>query len=796
MTALLTHLRAEGRRRWPAWLAVVALIGVVGGLVFGALAGARRTDTAFARMVERTETADVMVNPNAGTDSALTIDDVRRIPGVRRAGQLDGGGAVLIGPDGQPDQRPLVLGPQDDSVLIDFNRPHVVEGHLYDPRDPSEVMVSDDLAAQLALHPGDTVDIGTVSMADLEAQGEPSADQPPRVTIHHLTVAGITIAPEAVVDDELFSFGTVLLSHAFVEQNDIAWFYWGIDVDLAGGASTLAAFRHDVSALVPDEAVEFQSLASTSETVARGTRPHVVALLAFAAVVGLTGLVVCGQALSRQLRLLEQESGVLHALGLPRRSIQRAGLARLGALVAAGLALAAGVAVALSAVFPVGPARRAEVDPGVRVDAVVLIPCLLVTAVLLFGWGAVSMRRFGARRPDAVRAPGRLAVLARSTSSVSAGLGIRATMTPTGGRSGTTAVAGAACAVGAVAAAMVFAASLSDFVSSPAEYGWGWDAMVSLPNDHGVADAMVEAIRSDPSFRASSVLTVDEVELAGDRIPAVGMTTGSDGPGITIADGRRPADGNEVALGKRTMRQLGVGIGDTVTAGDNSTSFRVVGQAVFPGLGTYEGADRTELGKGALFDAESLAGVGEGFGSAWAIVDGVDRSSLDAGLAAVNQQFSDQIEDQVDVVVRPQRPSDVLSLEQVRSTPVAIASVLGLLAAVAFGFVLLSGVRGRRRELALLKTFGFSRRQVAGTVVWQAAVTVGLAMVVGVPVGLVAGRIAWSTLTAAMGFAASPVVPVALAAVPIGALVVATALAVAPGRLAARTRPAVALRAE
>ncbi len=795
MTALLTHLRAEGRRRWTTWLAVVVLVGVVGGLVLGALAGAHRTETAFARMVDRTEAADVMVNPDRGTESALTLEDVRAIPGVRRAGELTGGAAMVVGSDGQPDNRPLVLGPQDDSVLVDYDRPRVVEGHLYDPHDPNQVMVSDDLARRYDLHPGDPIDIGTVSVADMMGAGQQQGPLPP-MTTHHFTVAGVTVDPTSVVDDELFSYGTVELSNAFVEQTDIMWFYFGIDVDLAGGTAALPAFQRAVAALVPDEAIEYQSLASTADTVRRGSQPHEVALLAFAAVIGLAGLVVCGQTLSRQLQSLEDDSDVLHTLGVRRSGIRRAALARVALLVVGGLVIAAALAVAISPAFPVGPARRAEVDPGVRIDLGVLGPGLAAMALLLIGWTAVSLRRFGSTPIDETPSPGRLRALARSTNSVGASLGIRATVAPTSGRSGPTALAGAACAIGAVVAAMVFGASLGHFVSSPAEYGWDWNAMVALPQDRAVASDMVDAIRAQPSFQRSSVLTIDEVELDGARVPAVGMTPGTDGPGVTIAAGRRPATGGEIALGKRTMRALGVEIGDTVAAGTSAQRLTVVGQAVFPGLGTYEGADRTELGKGALLDATTLSSVGEGFGFAWVAIDARDRASLDAGMAVIRKEFGDQVQEPIDIVVDPQRPSDVLSLEQVRTTPVAIAAVLGLLAAVAFGFVLVTGVRARRRELALLKTFGFRRRDVAGTVVWQSALTAAIAMAFGVPVGVVVGRGAWSALSTAIGFGAPPVLPIALALVPLAVLGFATAVAVVPGRLAARTRPAVALRAE
>ncbi|MDP8937079.1 MAG: hypothetical protein M3O23_05030 [Actinomycetota bacterium] len=45
----LLRLRAEARARWRAWLGLAVLAGLVGGATIAALAGARRTETAYPR---------------------------------------------------------------------------------------------------------------------------------------------------------------------------------------------------------------------------------------------------------------------------------------------------------------------------------------------------------------------------------------------------------------------------------------------------------------------------------------------------------------------------------------------------------------------------------------------------------------------------------------------------------------------------------------------------------------------------------------------------------------------------
>src|SRR3954471_778738 len=90
MPAVWLRFRAELRTRWRALLAVPWLVGLAGGAALAALAGARRTDTAFDRLVARTDTADLLVNPDDGTDSALTEDDVLSLPQVVAGGRVDG----------------------------------------------------------------------------------------------------------------------------------------------------------------------------------------------------------------------------------------------------------------------------------------------------------------------------------------------------------------------------------------------------------------------------------------------------------------------------------------------------------------------------------------------------------------------------------------------------------------------------------------------------------------------------------------------------------------------------------
>ena len=149
------------------------------------------------------------------------------------------------------------------------------------------------------------------------------------------------------------------------------------------------------------------------------------------------------------------------------------------------------------------------------------------------------------------------------------------------------------------------------------------------------------------------------------------------------------------------------------------------------------------------------------------------------------------------VVASDQRPGDIEGYAAIRDTPLVLGAVLALLAVGTLAHVLLTGVRRRRRDLAVLKTLGLVRSQVLRVVAWQASALAGAALLVGLPLGILAGRWAWALFAGSAGVSGAPDVPVALvlAAVPV-TLVLANVIAAGPGWDAARVRPAFVLRTE
>jgi hypothetical protein len=148
-------------------------------------------------------------------------------------------------------------------------------------------------------------------------------------------------------------------------------------------------------------------------------------------------------------------------------------------------------------------------------------------------------------------------------------------------------------------------------------------------------------------------------------------------------------------------------------------------------------------------------------------------------------------------VLFPLKQPDITNLERVGYLPGLLASLVALLALGTTAHALITSVRRRRRDLAILKTLGFVRGQISQTVAWQATTFALVAGLIGVPLGVAGGRWAWRLVAEQLGVASGPIVPpVSVLTIVTGALVVANLVAAGPGWTAARIQPSVVLRAE
>jgi ABC-type antimicrobial peptide transport system permease subunit len=97
----------------------------------------------------------------------------------------------------------------------------------------------------------------------------------------------------------------------------------------------------------------------------------------------------------------------------------------------------------------------------------------------------------------------------------------------------------------------------------------------------------------------------------------------------------------------------------------------------------------------------------------------------------------------------------------------------------------------------VLKTLGFDRRQIRATVAWQATTLAAVGLVIGIPAGVVVGKVVWGVVAHGLGVSTAAVIPglAVLFIIPV-VLAALNLIAFFPARAAAQTRPAVALRSE
>jgi predicted lysophospholipase L1 biosynthesis ABC-type transport system permease subunit len=221
---------------------------------------------------------------------------------------------------------------------------------------------------------------------------------------------------------------------------------------------------------------------------------------------------------------------------------------------------------------------------------------------------------------------------------------------------------------------------------------------------------------------------------------------------------------------------------------------------VFPRFAPYPASVPTGLGAGAAMTLAGLHRFGPLDTSVTSPVAGSPFLLLETRpgtTAATVEHLAFPKDPSEGLVLGAQRPNYVVSYQHLERTPLALAALLILLALATTVHLLVSVVRRRRHDLGTLRALGFTRAQIRRALLVQSTTLIGLALVVAIPVGIVAGRLLWSLTAHWLGIAVDNVVPVVtIVAVAAIALVVANAAALVPAAAAGRVSAAESLRRE
>jgi ABC-type lipoprotein release transport system permease subunit len=811
VTAVWYRFRAELRSRWRAWLGLGLLVGLAAGAVMALAAGARRTDTAYARFLEAQNAYDVIVfdyeQRGSGFRGVGDFDEIAALPLVEESaeGELD---LIPLGPSSSV----MAMAGRDGRIGRDINRFKILEGRRADPDRPDEVVLGFTAADDHDLHVGSTIQV--LQPDDVERMTDPDEVAAAQRFLDHapggrLRVVGIEASPGEFPPQNYADMPMVHLTPAFHDLHlfdDPQTSAEVLLVRLRNGADGVSAFEAALGRLSDGPAYDTLAQADQATAVERSIHLQAVALWVLAGLVTVLATLIVAQLLSRLAFVEGQDHPTLGALGMSGRDRTLLGVVRAAGIAGAGALAGMVVAVAASPLLPTGLARTAEPDPGVHLDAVVLglgATATVVIVVALGAWAswraaAASARRSGAAQDDArLRPSGVARVLARGGWPLSARVGVHMALEPGRGRIAVpvrTSLAGIVLGVGALVATLTFGASLTHLLNSPRLYGLTLDLQLADPSDETFAERAVASLRDDPRVDAvgmgSSGAAV--VEVDDRRVDAISLDSVEGNLTLPILAGRKPQGPDEVALGSRTARALGVEIGDTVDVaipGGETHEMRVVGRAAFPSVGAAsrlgEGLVATVAGAEAVAPPD-LPVLNELFAR---LGPGADPGAV---VADLNARAGTNAE------VQPRgEPNDIVNFGRVEAMPLVLGGLLAAIAACTLAHLLLSAVRRRRLDLAILKTLGYVRAQVGGTVAWQATTVVIVSLVLALPLGIALGRWTWTLLADDLGVVARPQVPwLPLTAVVGGALILANVIALIPGQLAARTRPASVLRSE
>ncbi|MEW9531089.1 ABC transporter permease [Microbispora sp. NPDC049125] len=802
MTVVLTWLRLDLRRRWRSLAVLALLVAFAGGTVLTAVAGARRGGTAVDRLYAATLPATMAVLPN---QPGFDWSKVRALPEVAAVTTfpVSGFGVEGIPPGANVSSFP----PIDDENLRTIERPVVLAGRLPDPRRADEVVVSSRFPAVYGKGVGDRVVL--TLMSPEQAAGEdfdPATDEPlgPRVPA---TIVGIIRSAWYAEDigQPPGLLATPALYNAYPGNFlDPKIGYINALVRLKNGAADIPAFRKGLAAATKRNDIEIWDNAEKFGGPARRVATfEAMSLLAFGLAALGAAVVLIGQSVARYTAAAVADLRMLRAVGLaPRQALAAAAAGPVLAAVA-GSTLGVVAAAVGSIWMPIGAAALREPAPGLDLDWLVLGAGWVLTPAIVLAGSAGAAALFLSSREGPGRRSAVALVASRMGLPVPMVVGARFALEPGRGHSAVPvrpALIGAVAGVLGVLAAFTFSAGVKDAAGNPIRFGRTHhiEAFIGMNGqDYGPALPALAAVARDPA-----VLAVDDGVSAVAESGAVSVTTFTYAPvggpsfPVVLTEGRLPAKRDEIVLAPFSARDLKVGVGDEVRLKGGPAPVRMT----VTGIGFVPEASHNSKTDGGWITPEGhkllYAGAHYSFkfhGAYVALRPGADANAVAVRLNAASKKAGGE-----HIGFGPVAPlTEVPQIRDVEELPTLLAAFLGLLAVGAVGHALATAVRRRRHEVAVLRALGMTRRQARWTVVTQATLVAAIGLLFGVPLGVAIGRTLWRVV--AEMFPLSYVAPLAVSAVllvwPL-TLIVANALAVWPGWMAARLRVGHVLRAE
>jgi hypothetical protein len=822
-------------RRRASYLTIILLIGVVGGIAMGSIGSARRTESSYDTFLKGTNPSDLTVQlfaPNLSSKLAR-LALVRRVATASysvNAFPANRDGVSLL-------PKALLSGDVESAGLMrgeyeNMDKLLIVAGHLANPQDKDQFVMTADAEHFLGWHVGQTIRMNFYTNRQVASTTVSSKLKPYESLRMHLV--GTVEQNDELVSDVSERYPALMiftpaLTRPFTKQPG----YFDYGLQLVHGASDVAKVEREIiNALPPGTTYSFHETSIYTGQVNRSIAPEAIALGVFGLIAALAALVIAGSLLARELQQNENDVRTLRALGASPSTIVKTSLFGSMAAVSAGSLLAMIVAVALSPLSPIGPVRAVYPDKGFASDWLVLLVGFGVLVVTLCVLGILVILRQlrtienGAQRQDFREGSTIARRLAEAGLPITAVVGVRFALGTGRSRDSSPvrfALLGSVFAVLIVVTTLTFGSSLNTLISHPRLFGWNWSYALGSTNNFPPQE--LKLLTADPYVEAWSGFNLANAQIDGITVPIL-LTPNHARVSPPLLSGHEVDANNQIVLGAQTLQQLHKRVGQTVVATYGApkdkpvyvppTRVLIVGSTTLPAVGGSQTL-HTSMGFGAILPngieppafQKFLHSPIEAFNGPQIVFvrlrSGAPKaqalSSLKKIVASANRTLAAVPNGQgagvsVDLI-GVQYPAEVENYKSIGDIPAGLALGLAAGAVVALGLTLVSSVRRKRRDLALLRTLGFTRRQLMATIAYQASVAGLVGVVLGVPLGILLGRWLWTLFARAIYAVPEPTVSVlSIVIVAAGALLLANLVAMLPGRVAARTSTAQILRGE
>jgi hypothetical protein len=808
LTRFLARVELRQARRW---VASIVLLGLAGGAALTAAQAARRTDTAFDRSLSDAHASDAVVNADTFTyDPAQSapmrekglklLDAVDRLPMVIAHGRF-GGANVFVVNGREVDQR-FSTGSAFGLVAFDSRIGRTVSTLRLESGRPARIDRVDEMTINTKAARLSGWRVGTLVTTlrvfhpnDFDETGLPRTDRGTRL---RMRVVGIADIPEDLLSPASERQPRVFLTPAFRQRFPDADFYLNEWVRLRRGHADLAALRQAVTRInraAPEIEMPVSPTGDLLAKVNRANDPLVKGLWILAILAALVGILLAAQSLGRSFSARANDHAQLRAIGATRGQRLAAEITTLAAVALLAAVLAVVIGALVSPLGPIGSSRDAEPHPGFSFDLALSAAAVaaIFLGTVLAALPAVLRVSFRRELPGNVATDNKIRVsrvsdlIGRSGLGPSATIGTRLALQPGLGATATpvrSVLTSLTLVVVAVTATFAFGANLQRWTETPRLYGWNWDAALGS-NFGGIPPQFEQPLAHYDNVVTAGGLNVGKLTVGRHSIAAIGVDPVRGSVTPVINDGRMARNAREVVLGAKTMRALHTRIGSVITGtvDDKRVRLTVVGRTTFPAFGNERGGG-TGLGTGALgttrlFPLHNADAAHEHFNYMLLRFSPGTAEKSERKLRAflAEQGCADPT-----CLLTDSRPAEIDGYRSARGLPAAIAVVLVLLLVATLTHVLVSTMRRRAADLAVLRAIGSSSRNLVATLRWQALVLTGSAILIGIPLGLIANRIAWNWFSSSVGIAPGTVTPLlvpALAA--IGLLALAWLLATIAG---------------